>query len=65
MAQDHGGVEKPVYYINRLVKGPELRYSMAENVCLSLAFTMSKFNLGHRIYLVTKINPVKYLLPRP
>ena len=50
------------------MKGLELRYSMAEKVCLSLDFAMSKFDhyfLGHRIQLVTKSNPMKYLLIRP
>ena len=68
LAQDQVGVEKPMYYINRLMKGLELRYSTAERVCLSLAFTVSKFNhyfLGHRVQLVTKSNPVKYLITRP
>ena len=52
LAQDQEGVEKSVYYIYRLMKGPELRYSIAEKVCLSLAFALSKFNyyfLGHRV----------------
>lgn len=65
LAQEQGGMEKPVYYISRLMKGPKLRYSTAEKVCLSLAFVVSKFNhyfLGHRVQLVTKNNPVKYLL---
>ena len=42
-----------------------MRYSTAEKVCLSLAFAVSKFNhyfLSHRVQLVTKSNPVKYLL---
>ena len=52
VAQDQEGMEKPVYYISRLMKGPKLRYSTTEKVCLSLAFAVSKFNhyfLGHRI----------------
>ena len=68
LAQDQEGVEKPVYYISRLMKGLELRYSTAEKVCLSLAFSVSKFNhyfLGHCVQLVTKSNPVKYLLTHP
>ena len=68
LVQEHEGVEKPIYYISGLMKGPELRYSTTENVRLSLAFTMSKFNhyfLGHHVQLVTKSNPVKYLLTRP
>ena len=61
-------MKRPVYYISRLMKGPELRYSIAENVCLSLAFAMSKFNhyfLRHHVQLVTKSNLVKYLLTHP
>ena len=68
LAQDQEGVEKPVYYISKLMKGLELRYSTAEKVCLCLAFTVSKFNhyfLGHLVQLVIKSNPVKYLLTHP
>lgn len=68
MAQEQGGVEKPIYYISKLMKGLELRYSTTEKVCLSLAFAVSKFNqyfLGHHIQLVTKSTPVKYLLTHP
>ena len=57
-----------MYYISKLMKGPELRYSTAEKVCLSLAFAVTKFNhyfLGHHVQLVTKSNPMKYLLTRP
>lgn len=68
LAQDQEGIEKPVYYISKLMKGPELRYLTTENVCLYLAFPVSKFNhcfLGHRVQLVTKSNHVKYLLTHP
>ena len=50
------------------MKGPELRYSTTEKVCLSLAFAVMKFNhyfLGYHVQLVTKSNLVKYLLTRP
>ena len=52
LAQEQEEVEKPVYYISRLMKGQGLRYSTAEKVFLSLAFAMTKFNhyfLGHRV----------------
>ena len=39
LAQEQGGVEKPIYY-----KGLELRYSTIKKACLSLAFAVSKFN---------------------
>ena len=44
LAQNQEGVEKQVYYISRLMKGPKLRYSTVEKVCLSLVFTVMKFN---------------------
>ena len=61
-------MERLVYCINRLMKGPELRYFTTEKVCLSLAFAVSKFNhyfLGHCVQLMTKSTPIKYLLTRP
>jgi hypothetical protein len=50
------------------MKGPELRYSMAEKICLSLVFAVQKFRhyfLAHEIHLVSKRSPVKYLLTKP
>ena len=44
LAQEQGVMEKLVYYISRLMKGLELRYSTVEKVFLSLAFVVSKFN---------------------
>ena len=38
--EDEHGKEKPVYYISRLMRGPELRYSMAKKICLSLVFAV-------------------------
>ena len=52
LAQEQEGVEKPVYYISWLMKGPKLSYSTAEKVCLFLAFVVMKYNhyfLGHRV----------------
>lgn len=68
LSQEQGGMERLVYYIGRLMNGSELRYSTVEKGCLSFAFAMSKFNryfLGHHVQLVTKSNPLKYLLTCP
>ena len=57
-----------MYYISRLMKGLELRYSTTKKVCFSLTSVVSKFNhyfLGYHVQLVTKSNPVKYLLTHP
>ena len=57
-----------MFYISKLMKGLELRYSITEKVCLSLAFAVTKFNhyfLGHHVQLLTKSNPVKYLFTCP
>lgn len=61
-------MEKTVYYISKLLKGLDLRYFTTKNICLSLAFAVSKFHhlcLGHRVHLVTKSNIVKYLQSYP
>ena len=48
LAQEQGGVERPIYYISKLMKGPELRYFTTEKVCLSLAFAVSKSHFFSR-----------------
>jgi hypothetical protein len=66
--KDEHGNERPVYYISRLIRGPESRYSTAKKICLSLVFVVQKFRhyfLGHEVHLVSKSSPIKYPLTRP
>ncbi|XP_059658388.1 uncharacterized protein LOC132304667 [Cornus florida] len=68
LAQEKDGQERPVYYISRVVQGAEARYSLIERHYLFLAFVAKKFRhyfLAHAIHLITKCDPLRYLLSRP
>ncbi|XP_059650277.1 uncharacterized protein LOC132296047 [Cornus florida] len=68
LAQEKDGQERPVYYISRVVQGVEARYSPIERHCLSLAFAAKKFRhyfLAYTIHLITKCDPLRYLLSCP
>ena len=60
--------ERPVYYLSRCLHGSELNYSPMEKHCLALVFTTQKLRhyfLAHKLLVVTKSDPIKYLLSRP
>ncbi|KAH7845471.1 hypothetical protein Vadar_002619 [Vaccinium darrowii] len=68
LAQEIEGVEKPVYYISRKVQGAEERYTPIERHCLALVFTAQKLRhyfLSFKVQLVTRNDPMRYLLSRP
>lgn len=47
--------------------GHDLNYSFIKKECLAVVFSSHKFRhymLAHKIKLITKINPLKYLLSR-
>jgi ribonuclease HI len=59
--------ERAIYYISRNLTGHELNYTFIEKACLAVVFTSQKFRhymLAHTIKLVTKIDPLKYLLSK-
>ena len=66
--EDESGLERPVYYLSRILKGPELNYSRAEKTCLALVFAAQRLRhslLAHSVRLMTKASPVRYLLSQP
>lgn len=68
LAQEVDGTEKPVYYLSRSLQGAQLNYSSIERHCLAPIFTTQKLQyyfLAHSLHLVTKSNPLTYLLTRP
>ena len=68
LAQEVEGIEKPVYYISRKVQGAEERYTPIERHCLALVFTAQKLRhyfLSFKVQLVTRNDPMRYLLSRP
>lgn len=68
LAQEIEGTERPVYYLSRLLQGAESNYSSIKRHCLALIFAAQKLRhyfLAHPLQLVTKSNPLKYLLWKP
>ncbi|XP_028119492.1 uncharacterized protein LOC114316983 [Camellia sinensis] len=68
LVQDVDGAECPVYYISRKIQGAEVRYTPIERHCLALVFTPQKLRhylLAHQIRIVTKSDPIRYLLSKP
>ena len=56
-----------IYYICRTLVAYELNYTSIEKACLVVVFDSQKFRhymLAHTIKLVTKIDPLKYLLSK-
>ncbi|GMP93460.1 hypothetical protein CsSME_00043281 [Camellia sinensis var. sinensis] len=67
LVQDVDGVERPVYYISRKIRGAEVRYTPVERHCLALVFTAQKLRhyfLAHQIQIVTRSDPIRYLLSK-
>ncbi|GKU93206.1 hypothetical protein SLEP1_g6815 [Rubroshorea leprosula] len=69
VAQDYQqGKEQPVYYVSWNLKGIESRYSFVEKICLALIYVSQHLRhcfLAHKIQLITKSQPIWYLLTRP
>ena len=62
------GKENALYYLSRTLVGAEHHYSPMEKVCLALIFTVQKLRhylLTHSITLISKANPIRYLLTKP
>ena len=64
---DDYGRERAIYYISRTLVGYELNYTPMEKACLAVVFSTQKlrhYMLSHTIQLVSKIDPLKYMLSR-
>ncbi|CAL9024801.1 unnamed protein product [Prunus brigantina] len=69
LAQDgHDGEENPIYYVSRQLRGAEARYPKTELLCLALVYVAQRLRhyfLAHKLQLIVKSDPVRYLLTRP
>lgn len=57
-----------LYYLSRVLVGAEHAYSPIEKHCLTLVFAIKKlrhYMLAHRVTLISKVDPLKYLMTRP
>ncbi|XP_020424462.1 uncharacterized protein LOC109950317 [Prunus persica] len=62
------GKEQAVYYLSRTLTEVERKYSAIERLCLALYFTAVKlrhYMLSFTIYIIAKIDLIKYMLIRP
>ncbi|PKU62531.1 putative mitochondrial protein [Dendrobium catenatum] len=62
------GKENALYYISRRLIGAESKYSPIEKQCLALIFATQKlrhYMLSHKITLISKVDPLKFLMTRP
>ncbi|KAI3457318.1 hypothetical protein Pfo_013981 [Paulownia fortunei] len=66
--ENNDGKESALYYLSRMMTPNELNYSPIEKICLALIFTIQKLNYyfqAHTIRLISKANPLKYVMTRP
>ncbi|XP_074301034.1 uncharacterized protein LOC141632380 [Silene latifolia] len=60
--------ERALYYLSCTLVGAELNYAPIEKICLALVFAIQKlrqYMQAHTIHVVSKADPIKYILLRP
>ncbi|KAG9453633.1 hypothetical protein H6P81_006537 [Aristolochia fimbriata] len=60
--------ERSLYYLSRTLVGAELNYTPIEKTCLALAFAVQKLRhylLAHSTKLISRADPLKYIMSRP
>ena len=63
-----GGVEQPVYYINRALKDAKTRYTRVERVYPAIMYASQRLRhyfLAYKVWLMTKSHAIKALLQQP
>ncbi|KAL0371798.1 UNVERIFIED_CONTAM: Transposon Tf2-11 polyprotein [Sesamum calycinum] len=66
--KNNEGKENALYYLSRAMTPNELKYSPIEKLCLTLIFSIQKLKhyfQSHSIHLVSKANPLKYVMAKP
>ena len=65
---DEEGKERATYYLSKLFNNAEKKYTIIEKTCVGVVWVAQKFKhyfLAHEVHLITKIDPIKYLLKKP
>jgi RNase H-like domain found in reverse transcriptase len=66
--ENQDGNQNALYYLRRMMVGAEHGYSPIKKYCLALIFAVKKlrhYMLAHKIILISKVDPLKYLMTRP
>ncbi|GKU96286.1 hypothetical protein SLEP1_g9534 [Rubroshorea leprosula] len=62
------GKENALYCMSRTLVGAEVSYSPIEKICLALIFSTKKlrnYMLAHVVHLISKADPLKYIMSKP
>ncbi|KAG9453450.1 hypothetical protein H6P81_006354 [Aristolochia fimbriata] len=65
---DEDNKERSLYYRSRTLVGAELNYTPIEKTCLALVFAVQKLRhylLTHSTKLISRADPLKYIMSRP
>ncbi|XP_017979875.1 PREDICTED: uncharacterized protein LOC108662802 [Theobroma cacao] len=63
-----GKKERAVYYLSKKFTEYESKYSSLEKMCCALAWTahrLGQYMLYHTTWLITKLDPIKYIFEKP
>jgi ribonuclease HI len=66
--ENQDGNQNALYYLSCMMVGAEHGYSPIEKHCLALIFAVKKlrhYMLAHKIIMISKVDPLKYLMTRP
>lgn len=66
--EDINGVERPIYYLSRMLIYVETRYSLIEKLCLCLYFTrikLKKYIKPVDVYVLSHYDIIKHILSKP
>ncbi|KAF7150396.1 hypothetical protein RHSIM_Rhsim02G0154500 [Rhododendron simsii] len=68
LAQENDeGKENALYYLSKMMLRHELNYSVIEKMYLALVFAIQKMQhyfQAHTVHLISKANPIKYVMPK-
>nr|KYP31306.1 Retrovirus-related Pol polyprotein from transposon 17.6 [Cajanus cajan] len=63
-----GKKEQAIYYLSKKFTDCEMRYSLLERTCCALAWVarrLRQYMLSHTTWLVSKMDPIKYIFGKP
>ena len=65
---DEEGKERATYYLSKLFNEAEKKYTTMKKTCAGVVWVAQKLKhyfLAHEVHLITKMDPIRYLLEKP
>jgi hypothetical protein len=66
--EDYNGVERPIYYLSRMLVDAETRYNLIEKLCMCLYFACMKLKQYIKpidVYVSSHYDIIKHMLSKP